>query len=757
MTTGNSLSQIIRPVTEHANPAIGYQALIVIDARSGQSVSKPTMFDSLMGDFRYFLVSNNRDPKSVISGIKQVRYKEGPGEIVFSITYQGGCPPGKEWWLAQCFFKSPRSEDGIRDCLAKWFIEFFASTGRTIDDFYAYEMKACTDLVAKAGQEFGLELRISLAVEGLGALQTIDLGPNLISSRLKDLDEEKSITFKVELGVDPLRKLRALLHQKTSLTEVVNKGVRYYLANSVTLDTFCDDLNSAQVKRELQAHLESLLQPFGRRAEFLSLKPEAGASPQAFKGETEIEFIHHEYPDPIRIKVSALMSPVNRAVYFSNGAPDLNDWLNRNLRSAIDEVLFGVSYVDLLLTFPELKKRIDVAVSLRAKKIGYEVKQLMTVLFLEPFKWLKRIDIEIKDSSQTNGQSSEAMFETSLSGFYVGLEIFVTARVKDLRGIERYLITKQDVPGQMKEEIIRLVQRTMHGTDPERFYRYSYVDNEHTNQRTFEQEIREKITSLLETEFNAEVNHLVLKPAETVLTRKFDAIAKASHQFAAPAEIGQAPGAAMIVVRGRFMVKGVSADDDGWKTFKDREINADIIKQRIEDSIQASLKRESDDSLLADLNNLDLMVSRALVLADAVVEEEFGITIKLSTVYWEWDESLKRIGQAQSQKEIAAVHERLSRLREQLLSYIEVDAGSDMIQDVQDRISRLEATLPPALASGAGIRRLGNVPAPPSLPGNPQLLEGVVTTGNGRPEAGQTRADSLGGHERQEFGESEPN
>src|SRR5262245_31983064 len=149
----NSLSELIRQVTEHASPNIGYQELVTIDSRTGQAVSKPTMLDSFLGNFKYFLVSNNRDPKKIISGTKQVKYKEGSGEVVFSIEYQGGCPPGKEWWFAQCYFKSSRSEEAIRDSLANWFMEYFSTAGRTIDDYYSEQAKAVVHLVAKAGQE----------------------------------------------------------------------------------------------------------------------------------------------------------------------------------------------------------------------------------------------------------------------------------------------------------------------------------------------------------------------------------------------------------------------------------------------------------------------------------------------------------------------------------------------------------------------------------------------------------------------------
>lgn len=717
MTQTDSLNEIIRQVTEHAKPIAGNQELITIDARTGQTVAKPTFFETITGDFRVFLVSNNRDPKKNINGTKQVKYKESQEEIVFAIDYNGGCRPGQESWLAQCFFKSPRTEDAIRDALARWLIEYFSSAGRTIDDFYSERTKAAIDLATKAGQEFGLDLTIDLKLEGAKELETIEIGPLVISSRMKDSDEEEGIWFKAELEVDQQRILRALLNQKKPLAELLKKGVRKYFADCVTLETFYDELNSEQIRQGLRARLDQLLRPLGRQVVFLSLKRDLGDDPpQPFNGETEIDYRHHEYPDPIKIKISVLMIPTTVTRYKAKGSPKLKEWLDRNLREVIKRVLFGVPYVDLLLDFADLKKKIGDLMNRRAEEIGYTIEHLMTILYLEPFEWLKRIDIEIKGAASTNGQLAEAMFETSLSNFYVGLDIFLTARVKDLRGIARYLTTKQDVPQRMKEEITRLVRRSLHGTDPERFYmRYSEADKEkYPDEEPFEKELRQKIQFLIESEFNAEVIDLVLKPMQTDLTRKLDEVAKGAHDFTATAELGTLPGAPTIQVKGSFKVDGVSAE--GWKTFRECDASVEAVRKRIEDSIRARLKRAPDDhSIFAEQNGLAELIKHALLSARGLVKDEFGLAIKLTTIYWDWDDGLKRIGREQSKEELASVQERVSRLKEKLLDLYENDANPDDIRYVEECIRRLNATLPPALASSVGIRQLAEPNATKSL------------------------------------------
>ena len=719
MTQTRSLSEVIRQVGDHVTPKPGYEELVVINARTGQAVSSPKWLETVTGDFRYFLVANNQDPQKTISGTRLVKYKEGNGEIVFAIDYGGGCRAGREGALAQFYFKANEAEEAMRDALARWLIEYFSSAGRTLDQFYAEQKLATLDLVTKAGQEFGLELTITLRVEIEKQPETLEVGPLMISSRLNGCDEEENIWFKAELEVDPQRLLRALLNQNKSFTELLKKGVRKYLAESVTLHAFYDDLNSERIKQGLRAQLNQLLKPVGRQVTFLSLKPDVvgghGAAPQPFNGDTIIEYRHYEYPDPIKIKISVLMIPSDAQRYRSKGSPALAEWLERNLREVINLVLFGTAYVDLLLNFANLKIRIGDLMNRRSEDIGYKIEQLMTMLYMEPFIWLRRIDVEIKDDS-AKGELSDAMFETSLQKFYVGLEVFLTAKVRDLRGIERYLVTK-DVPQKMREEIIRLVGKTMHATDPERFYmRYSEIEKEkYPNEKPFEVELREKIELLINSEFNADVIQLVLKQTETDLTRKLGLVSKASHDFQAVAEFGSLPGAPAIVVQGSFKVEAVYAD--GWRAFQEHDVSVQAIRKRIEDSIRAHLKLAPDDhEILAEGNGLLRLIDQCLAAARNLIQDEFGLTIKFSTVSWDWDASLKKLGRQQSEEEIASIQGRVAKLKEELLDQYQHNGNPEDIAEIEAAIRRLNSALSPALAASVGIRALPEPSAVKALP-----------------------------------------
>ncbi len=701
-----SISEIVRQVSDNIEPKGGYEQRVLINTDTGQAVPPPTVFEYVFGNFKSYLVVNNSNKQRVIAGRKTVKYREGSEEIAFVVDYKGGCPPGCEPQLAQFFFRNTEPDKTISDGLGNWLIEFFTTNGHTIDQFYSENDKASRDLSAKALSEFGLALEITLTVDNSKKPETVEIGPLVLTSRLLGSDAEENLSIKVELEADPQNLLRAMLHQTTSLTDVFKKGVRQYLASRVTLQTYYNDLNSERVKQGLREHLNSLLKQFGRRVAFVSLKPEGGGPPP-HNGETTIEYKHHECPEPIKLRISVLMTPQDAARYRAKGSPLLPGWLQLNLEEIVRRVLFGFSYVDLLLDFRPAKQRIIDETTRRAESIGYKIEQLMTMMSVEPHIWLKAFDVEIK---ATESNPKAAVFETSVSGVHVGLEVFLTARVIDLRGVTRYLTS--DLPQEVKQKVCKLVQTTLHATDPQQFYKhYREADKKKPDGGPFEQELRGKIYYLLESEFNSEILQLVLKPTDTDLTDKLFKVAKTSHDFVATSEIGATPGAPKISVFGSFTVESVSAD--GWEKFRERDVTAEKLMKRVKDSVTSFIKRtpESADALSSQEAVVEL-IKHALHSARMLIDDEFGLSIKLATISWEWDESLVKIGQLRNQEDLEAIHLRISKLKDLLLDYYEHDESQEQIDSVRASIARLSAMVPATLTSSVGYREL---PEPPSL------------------------------------------
>jgi hypothetical protein len=332
----------------------------------------------------------------------------------------------------------------------------------------------------------------------------------------------------------------------------------------------------------------------------------------------------------------------------------------------------------------------------------------MTILRHDAFEWPKRMDIEIK-AEGSNGDSAGAMFETSISGFYVGLEVFLSARVKELQGIAPYLTANQNVPKRIKEEVTRLIRNTIHGTNPARFYlEYSSAEtHENPTRKSFEGELREKIRQLLDSEFNSEILDLVLKPVATDFTRKLELVATRTHDFESTAALGTRIGAPEITVQGSFRIQHVASDGNGWRTFKNSEVSVEAITNRIQHCIRARLKNApDDDSVFLEPNGLDEFIKETLLAAIQLISHEFGLAAEFTTVSWEWSGALGQFALEKSKEEVIAVHKRVARLKERRLELIENGADLEEIEEIDQSIARLSASLSPPIASNLGISQL---------------------------------------------------
>jgi hypothetical protein len=706
----NNVSHIIREVTEHAQPIPTREQLITIDNRSGQAVAHTTFLESFTSNYRYFMVANNSDPNKVMRGTKRVKYKEGQDEIYLTISFVGGCQAGQEWWLAQCFFKATWSGSTISDSLATWLFEYFSQASLGIDAFSTEGAKAEAVLATQAGQKFGLDLNVTIKLEGTEDLENTNVGPLVVSSRLIDA-EQVDISLTAELEPDQTNLPRFLLSRNKSVDDFLIKGLRDFSAKNVPLETYFHELGTPHVTQLVTDYFNVCLRSVGRRVRYLLLKPEE-QPPLSFKSETELDYLHHDYPDPIRIRLSGLMIPTNPALYRNRNFPDLRDWWDQNLRETVDRVLFGVSYVDLLLDFPKYKVQIDHEMSRRAEKMGYSIGQLITALFPNLDALLKGFELSsAAASNSSNGHHNETMFDTSLSNFQVGLEVFLTARVKDLRGIAQYLTSKPDVPARMKQEMLRVVRAFLHGTDPERFYmRFSHRDEQNfPGEKSVEEELTARIQQMFLKDFNAEVLDIVLKPMQTALTKRLASISRASQDFNVGVELGSLPGAPTIFIKGSFKVDGVSPD--GWKAFSDSECDVESVKRRTETTLRARLKGEHIDRMILEHAVIKELIEDALRAAQTLIKDEFGLVIRLTTVYWEWDEQLKQLRRQQNKQELATVQQKIQKLKELLLELHENNASVEHIKSVVDRIRRLGATLPPAFASSVGLIQNGKAPA----------------------------------------------
>jgi len=110
------------------------------------------------------------------------------------------------------------------------------------------------------------------------------------------------------------------------------------------------------------------------------------------------------------------------------------------------------------------------------------------------------------------------------------------------------------------------------------------------------------------------------------------------------------------------------------------------------------------------------LIKHALQSAKGLIEDEFGLAIKLATISWDWDESLKQIAANRNQEDLEAIHSRIASLKDMLLDLYQLNGSQERIDDIRASIERLSAMVPAPLAASLGYKALPEPPAAKKLP-----------------------------------------
>jgi hypothetical protein len=329
----------------------------------------------------------------------------------------------------------------------------------------------------------------------------------------------------------------------------------------------------------------------------------------------------HEFPRDIVIKNTVLFLLQDLARYRRAGAPPLQSWLREKLQEIIPQMLFDTRYIDLLINFGPAERAIKEALQSEAASIGYEIKQFVTGPDLEPIRLRENFEVELDEE-----------FETALRGVDVKLKVVVTARIPDLRKIEKLLNRHQDVQKLMRDAVLTSLRQTLHGMDPERIYmRFNHSDPaRHPGERPVQDELGELLRARLEDgEFHADVLSIIIKMSRTSLIDRFNELQRRICSF----QVGVASfhGGPRVVFKGDFRVVGVHPD--GWHTFQLVEAGLEEIQEQVEKHLLARLQTMHAEELSYRRDDhraaVEMMVTAA---ATRYVANAFGLTIEVGNV-----------------------------------------------------------------------------------------------------------------------------
>jgi hypothetical protein len=623
MAQTDSMDYLIRPVNKDVVANGEAQKLVYFDADNRVVLERRPIFAFF--DLRCYLVFNTHDPRNraegTIAGYNLHHFDE---TLPVSVSYAATCRPGHEGRVTKSLFDLSLSlREVLENHLKRWLVEIgerdipaFVATCLDEHDRAAIEAK----IAEKAFAETGIDLAVRLSLDWEKLLAPLPITREHLSVIVSDFqDEEQDLGVKLTLELDEERKRDAILKFRAQqrLPELMLRELVRYVRQQVSLPTFMT-LHSTTARQHVAEYLNGVLAPYGRKVGLIRLEPNSRGPETFFQGQRGVEVELHEYPQKVVIsnKVQMIMKDVVR--YRAAKSPDLKTWLAQNLDRYVPQILFGASYLDVLIGFDEYKAKIKDVLTGEAEAIGYSIQQLITTPELEPITWMKPFPLEV----------GSTRFETRLAQFYVTLQFNARVRIPNLETVKQYLNRDKKVPELMTETIVAVARELLHSVQPQRFYmRFSYTPDR--NEKTVEQELVAAIKKRLRVEFGAEVYEVVVKVSDTdPIVARIRKLRETICPFAVALKWFQF--GEMTTFHGNFQVDTVDAE--GWERFQ-RNIELDQMRTQLEQHLEAKLNavRPQDMQYHSPLHHKqleDVMVG----LAQVFMREQFGVIVRVTNI-----------------------------------------------------------------------------------------------------------------------------
>lgn len=633
MSEKNPLGAVIREVPPKTKDNSGSALIVKFNAKFKQIEKEGSVWKTLKnkftGNIKTFRVANIQDdrrnfargesPPVYIDDFKNSR------KIGIKTTYKVSCNKGDEDKAVKALWDDIHPGVALNNNIKKWIHEHIYEREAHFIDHYSTEREVLEKhLKEKALAEAGLNLQVNLVLVGPGELS---LAPHHIKEKFPVIasdynEEEQFIDAIVELIPDEKNRINAILAMERlkKLNQLVVKEIKKYIAQQLTLQDIYFRLREPSLKSKLKDHLDSILKKEGRKVDRLSLECQTDLTGiQLFiqKEDVDIPCRITGYPEPVTIKNKLQMELQNVVSYKRRRSPEIDSWVTRNLEQVIPKALFGVKYIDLLINFSTPKKTIIEDMKKRAHRIGYHIKQLITVPDLEPLQLLKPFSIII---------DGEETFSTNNSRHKVKLGLHIRTKIKNLEDIKDHLNRQADVKGEMKDAVLDEMAHYLRSVDPKHFYVHFHSSDDRKKPSVTYQ-LNKSIRKRLEQDFKAEIEKLDFQMVDTDVTRRFDELMGRLCPFQVKVDLLSFPES--ISVRGKFKVNTIVSDK--WDIFLSRIYSLQEIKEIVEEHLSYKFRSISVEELkyyrLEKADQIKKIIDRWI---NIYAIEHFGLTIEIT-------------------------------------------------------------------------------------------------------------------------------
>jgi len=561
-----------------------------------------------------------------------------------TIRYRVTCPRGNEKMAVRALFEDGQQpgsvfEERVIRTFDKIFLaavqpanssavstlELFCEGDGTILD------RIRLDVEAELKLQTGLVIHLAIELSNTDKLDAQDYRGS-IEVMACDSEEKITVEFATRLVVDRQKQLLALLHYGTlhRLDQRIEIEITDWLRQNAKMDSLVYSFDTT-IRSPLVSYLNQILGRVGRRVDYLSVKSDALLRmPQI----SEIEFdVHYNVPEygivvirnrlAVEPDISQLSKYRNAAQTNSLLLTDLAGVLKSYLKSIVERVMFGRSYIDVLKRFDESRSRIESEMESAVYAIGYKINLITSVPDLEPLVWQKS-----GFAFETESQRNE--YATHINHVKVKLNLKVSGKIQDLGRIESLLNRKVDVPAYMCSQVSELVAKLLHETDPEDFYLYFNYIPPGSNKRALREIIQDEVTALLETKFG--VDEITITPVvlDTELTDRIRNLRGKVGNFRV--EIRPLRDlAATVKFQARFRVEEVVAAQ--WHTFLTRVHDIDDIEAFLSEILASKLKTLlSDEIIYREPKHHQMLLAAVNRIGSEAAADEFGLAIKVTII-----------------------------------------------------------------------------------------------------------------------------
>lgn len=540
--------------------------LVILDKKGSALSAKPMV--TMGRELKYWLVRTEQDGEGALPAM-DVHDFANDNSLRLTVNYRGPCPEGNEAKVAQSLGKGEDPTAALHQRLEAWTqatMRELQSEGRNpVADFFAVRSHWQEKIAVRAEQETGLHLTVRLEIEGEKHLGTLRLNNQAVQVRVQDYAESLGLVYSADLEVENQSAAVLSLGRRRQLEQAIADEIRL-VALKYSLHQFCfgldqpiPELSAGTIREEIKAEVAKRVAEFGRRLSFFALQHSQmnWLPQQTYEIRHEVSCEIDKYPQPVTVKHTLVLTLQNVGRFMARRLGDVKDYFQKQLGEITRKRLLKVSYVDLLLKFPDYSAEIEQTVRSVAAEVGLDVEQLISIPNLREIEWRdKGFEINVSRS-----------FDTKVTAVKVEVTVVGSARLRNLEAekVKPRIDRSVDIPAEVHEVVAAATSAVLHRTEPERYYLEFTASKEGEHKKGVEFEIRSAITKNLKP-FDLEDLHLAIKQSDDNLKRRYDELVTGTHSFTVEAlsyRESAAPEKVTYVIE--FKIRAVDADK--WPVF----------------------------------------------------------------------------------------------------------------------------------------------------------------------------------------------